>query len=123
MCCVLNLCRSGFWVGAAQTASWMKLLSVVSVTEMVGVKYRRTVGILYQMFFSIGNLILPLLAYFITDWRWLQVTITAPFVLFLSYYWWVQLMGKRHAPSDFLSYCHKFDQSNKKNQLNHLAVY
>uniref|UniRef100_A0A3P9ID08 Uncharacterized protein n=1 Tax=Oryzias latipes TaxID=8090 RepID=A0A3P9ID08_ORYLA len=64
-----------------------EVLSGVSVTEMVGVKYRRTVGILHQMFFSIGNLILPLLAYFITDWRWLQVTVTAPFVLFMSYYW------------------------------------
>lgn len=63
----------------------------LSVTEIVGVEYRRTVGILYQMFFSIGNLILPLLAYFITDWRWLQVVITAPYMLFLSYYWWETL--------------------------------
>lgn len=57
------------------------------VTEIVGVKYRRTVGILYQMFFSVGLLILPLLAYFITDWRWLQVTFTVPYVLFVCYYW------------------------------------
>uniref|UniRef100_A0A3B3DUV8 Solute carrier family 22 member 2 n=1 Tax=Oryzias melastigma TaxID=30732 RepID=A0A3B3DUV8_ORYME len=77
-------------LGFSLKGGWMA--SYVLLTEMVGVKYRRTVGILYQMFFSIGNLILPLLAYFITDWRWLQVTITAPFVLFLSYYWWVQLI-------------------------------
>lgn len=59
-----------------------------SVTEIVGVEFRRTVGILYQMFFSIGILILPLLAYYITDWRWLQVAFTLPYFLFLSYYWW-----------------------------------
>lgn len=58
-----------------------------SVTELVGVEYRRTVGVVYQMFFSVGILILPLISYFITDWRWLQVVITAPYILFLSYYW------------------------------------
>ncbi|XP_037607021.1 solute carrier family 22 member 2-like [Sebastes umbrosus] len=61
----------------------------VLITEIVGVEYRRTVGILYQMFFSVGVLILPLLAYFITDWRWLQVVITVPYIFFLSYYWFI----------------------------------
>uniref|UniRef100_A0A8C4ET24 Solute carrier family 22 member 3 n=1 Tax=Dicentrarchus labrax TaxID=13489 RepID=A0A8C4ET24_DICLA len=61
----------------------------VLITEIVGVEYRRTVGVIYQMFFSVGILILPLLAYFITDWRWLQVVITAPYILFLSYYWFI----------------------------------
>ncbi|KAG7265010.1 hypothetical protein CRUP_038115 [Coryphaenoides rupestris] len=58
----------------------------MGVTELVGVEYRRTVGVLYQMFFSVGILLLPLLAYYITDWRWLQVVITVPYILFLSYY-------------------------------------
>lgn len=62
-------------------------LSPLSVTELVGVEFRRTVGVIYQMFFSVGILLLPLLAYFITDWRWLQVVITVPYILFLSYYW------------------------------------
>lgn len=50
-------------------------------------EFRRTVGVVYQMFFSVGLLILPLLAYYITDWRWLQVAITVPYFIFLSYYW------------------------------------
>ncbi|KAM9704647.1 solute carrier family 22 member 2-like [Menidia menidia] len=61
----------------------------VLITEIVGVEFRRTVGVIYQMFFSVGILILPLLAYFIRDWRWLQVVITAPYILFLSYYWFI----------------------------------
>ncbi|XP_040920316.1 solute carrier family 22 member 2-like [Toxotes jaculatrix] len=61
----------------------------VLITEIVGVEYRRTVGVIYQMFFSVGILLLPLLAYFITDWRWLQVVITVPYILFLSYYWFI----------------------------------
>ncbi|XP_056283622.1 solute carrier family 22 member 2 isoform X2 [Pseudoliparis swirei] len=74
-------------VGFAAKGGWMS--SYVLLTEIVGVEYRRTVGILFQMFFSVGVLILPLLAYFITDWRWLQVVITAPYILFLSYYWFI----------------------------------
>uniref|UniRef100_A0A672HPM8 Solute carrier family 22 member 3 n=1 Tax=Salarias fasciatus TaxID=181472 RepID=A0A672HPM8_SALFA len=65
------------------------VVGYVLITEIVGVEYRRTVGVLYQMFFSVGILLLPLLAYFITDWRWLQVAITAPYILFLSYYWFI----------------------------------
>ncbi|XP_068605035.1 solute carrier family 22 member 2-like [Brachionichthys hirsutus] len=66
---------------------WMT--AYVMLTEIVGVEYRRTVGILFQMFYSVGLLILPLLAYFIKDWRWLQAAITAPYILFLSYYWFI----------------------------------
>ncbi|XP_078131419.1 solute carrier family 22 member 2-like [Sander vitreus] len=77
--------RSIFGFGVK--GGWMS--SYVLLTEIVGVEYRQTVGILYQMFFSVGVLILPLLAYFITDWRWLQVVITAPFIFFLSYYWFI----------------------------------
>uniref|UniRef100_A0A667ZU44 Solute carrier family 22 member 3 n=2 Tax=Myripristis murdjan TaxID=586833 RepID=A0A667ZU44_9TELE len=74
---------SGFGV----KGSW--IVAYVLITEIVGVEYRRTVGIIYQMFFSVGVIVLPLLAYFITDWRWLQVVITAPYILFLSYYWFI----------------------------------
>ncbi|XP_074541098.1 solute carrier family 22 member 2-like [Halichoeres trimaculatus] len=73
--------------GFGVKGGWMA--SYVLLTEIVGVEYRRTVGILFQMFFSVGNLILPLLAYFVTDWRWLQVVITAPYIFFLSYYWFI----------------------------------
>ncbi|MGH0143920.1 UNVERIFIED_CONTAM: hypothetical protein FKN15_027024 [Acipenser sinensis] len=59
----------------------------VLLTELVGVDYRRTVGVIYQMFFSVGILILPLIAYLIPNWRWVQVAITAPYFFFLLYYW------------------------------------
>ncbi|XP_037541581.1 solute carrier family 22 member 2 [Nematolebias whitei] len=71
-------------LGFSIKGGWMT--AYVLLTEIVGVEYRRTVGILFQMIFSVGLLILPLLAYFITDWRWLQVVFTAPFIIFLSYY-------------------------------------
>ncbi|KAK1875251.1 Solute carrier family 22 member 2 [Dissostichus eleginoides] len=77
--------RAVFGIGVK--GGWMS--TYVLLTEIVGVDYRRMVGILYQMFLSVGNIILPLLAFYITDWRWLQVAITAPYILFISFYWFI----------------------------------
>ncbi|KAL6096172.1 slc22a2 [Pungitius sinensis] len=73
--------------GFGVKGGWM--VGYVLITEIVGVEYRHTVGVIYQMFFSVGILLLPLLAYFIPDWRWLQIVISVPYILFMSYYWFV----------------------------------
>uniref|UniRef100_A0A673J5D0 Solute carrier family 22 member 3-like n=1 Tax=Sinocyclocheilus rhinocerous TaxID=307959 RepID=A0A673J5D0_9TELE len=73
--------------GFGVKGGWM--VGYVLITELVGVEYRRTVGVTYQMFFSLGILILPLLAYFIPNWRWLQVVFTIPYICFLTYYWFI----------------------------------
>ncbi|XP_026137695.1 solute carrier family 22 member 2-like [Carassius auratus] len=73
--------------GFGVKGGWM--VGYVLTTELVGVEYRRMVGVTYQMFFSLGILILPLLAYFIPNWRWLQVVFTIPYICFLSYYWFI----------------------------------
>uniref|UniRef100_A0A8C7P2Q2 Solute carrier family 22 member 3 n=1 Tax=Oncorhynchus mykiss TaxID=8022 RepID=A0A8C7P2Q2_ONCMY len=102
---VSNLLNGIFGILVAWSPNWVSMLvfralygfgvkggwvaGYVLITELVGVEYRRTVGVVYQMFFSVGILILPLISYFITDWRWLQVVITAPYILFLSYYWFI----------------------------------
>ncbi|XP_058235322.1 solute carrier family 22 member 2 isoform X3 [Hemibagrus wyckioides] len=73
--------------GFGTKGGWM--VAFVLITELVGVEYRRPVAVYFQMFFSIGILILPLVAYLISDWRWLQVAITAPYLCFLAYYWFI----------------------------------
>ncbi|XP_048063500.1 solute carrier family 22 member 2 [Megalobrama amblycephala] len=73
--------------GFGVKGGWM--VGYVLITELVGVEYRRTVGVTYQMIFSLGLLILPLLAYFIPNWRWLQVVFTIPYICFLTYYWFI----------------------------------
>lgn len=60
----------------------------LSVTEIVGTEDRWFVGIMYQVFLSLSLLITPLLAYYITDWRWLQAVMSVPYLLFLCCYWW-----------------------------------
>uniref|UniRef100_A0A3P8Z3A2 Major facilitator superfamily (MFS) profile domain-containing protein n=1 Tax=Esox lucius TaxID=8010 RepID=A0A3P8Z3A2_ESOLU len=97
-----NLLNAVFGILVAWSPNWILMLvfrafygfgvkggwvaGYVLITELVGVEHRRTVGVLYQMLFSVGILILPLISYFITDWRWLQLVITAPYLVFLSYY-------------------------------------
>ncbi|XP_028676642.1 solute carrier family 22 member 2-like [Erpetoichthys calabaricus] len=71
--------------GLTIKGGWMA--GYVLITELVGVDHRRIVGIIYQKFFSIGIVILPLIAYFISDWRWIQVAISVPYFIFLIYYW------------------------------------
>ncbi|XP_066533367.1 solute carrier family 22 member 2 [Hoplias malabaricus] len=73
--------------GFGVKGGWMT--AYVLITELVGVEYRRTVGVLFQMFFSFGIIILALIAYLIPDWRWLQVAFTVPYIFFLVYYWFV----------------------------------
>ncbi|XP_053344535.1 solute carrier family 22 member 2-like [Clarias gariepinus] len=73
--------------GFGSKAGWM--VAFVLITELVGVEYRRPVAVYFQMLFSTGILILPLVAYLISNWRWLQVAITAPYLFFLSYYWFI----------------------------------
>ncbi|KAK1796130.1 hypothetical protein P4O66_009212 [Electrophorus voltai] len=73
--------------GFGVKGGWM--VAYVLITEVVGVEYRRTAGVVFQMFFSLGILLLPLVAYLISSWRWLQVAITVPYFFFLSYFWFV----------------------------------
>ncbi|XP_078261994.1 solute carrier family 22 member 2-like [Rhinoraja longicauda] len=63
------------------------LCAYVFITELVGPEYRRTVGILYQVCYSTGMMLLPAVAYLIPDWRNLQLATTIPNFLFLAYYW------------------------------------
>uniref|UniRef100_A0A4W3HL13 Major facilitator superfamily (MFS) profile domain-containing protein n=1 Tax=Callorhinchus milii TaxID=7868 RepID=A0A4W3HL13_CALMI len=71
--------------GFFSKGSW--LCAYVLVTEIVGPEYRRTTGILFQLSCSVGMMILPAVAYFIQDWRNLQLAATIPNFLFLSYFW------------------------------------
>lgn len=57
--------------------------------EMVGKDLRMVAGVVFMSFFSFGYMIMGIFAYFIHDWRWLQVGLTIPGVLFLSYWWFI----------------------------------
>lgn len=74
-------------VGA--TTSGVFLVAYVIAMEMVGPSMRLFAGVVAMMFFSLGYMLTAAFAYFITDWRWLQIALTLPGVLFLCYYWFI----------------------------------
>uniref|UniRef100_G1SLB8 Solute carrier family 22 member 3 n=1 Tax=Oryctolagus cuniculus TaxID=9986 RepID=G1SLB8_RABIT len=74
-----------FLQGVFGKGTWMTCY--VIVTEIVGSKQRRIVGIVIQMFFTLGIIILPGIAYFIPSWQGIQLAVTLPNFLFLLYYW------------------------------------
>lgn len=65
----------------------VKLCSFVLVMEIIGVKWRELISVLYQVPFNIAHLTLPLFAYFIRDWQQLQFALSIPSVILLSYFW------------------------------------
>uniref|UniRef100_A0A8D0L3U6 Solute carrier family 22 member 2 n=1 Tax=Sphenodon punctatus TaxID=8508 RepID=A0A8D0L3U6_SPHPU len=71
--------------GLVSKGGW--LTGYILITEFVGLSYRRTVGIVYQVAFTVGLLVLAAVAYAIPHWRWLQLTVTVPNFFFLLYYW------------------------------------
>ncbi|MEJ1275441.1 hypothetical protein NN561_006338 [Cricetulus griseus] len=70
--------------GLVSKAGW--LIGYILITEFVGLGYRRTVGIFYQVAFTVGLLILAGVAYALPYWRWLQLTVTLPNFFFLLYF-------------------------------------
>lgn len=76
---------SRFIIGA--TTSGVFLVAYVIAMEMVGPSKRLFAGIFVMMFFSVGFMLTALFAYFVHDWRWLQIALTLPGLIFMSYYW------------------------------------
>lgn len=77
-------------------------VTFVLAVEFIGAKYRTFCGIMIEVPFALGEAMTGVLAIFIRDWRWLQVAVTAPAFLLLSYMWimpesvrWLVSQGKR----------------------------
>ncbi|XP_039278061.1 LOW QUALITY PROTEIN: organic cation transporter protein [Nilaparvata lugens] len=74
-------------VGAA--TSGVFLVAYVLALEMVGPKKRMFAGVACQFFFTTGYIMTALFAYFLRNWRWLEIAISLPGLLFISYYWFI----------------------------------
>ncbi|XP_075149164.1 organic cation transporter protein-like [Haematobia irritans] len=81
----LTYTTARFVVGA--TTSGVFLVAYVIAMEMVGPSMRLFAGIFVMMFFSVGFMLTAAFAYFVHDWRWLQIALTLPGLLFMCYYW------------------------------------
>ena len=54
---------------------------------MVGKESRMIAGVIFMMFFSLGFMLMGVLAFFVTDWRFYQIALTIPGLIFLAYWW------------------------------------
>ncbi|OXB69887.1 UNVERIFIED_CONTAM: hypothetical protein H355_003392, partial [Colinus virginianus] len=86
--------KGGWLIGYVLSYGTLQFLSLgrtprVSsrAAEFVGLSFRRTVGIIYQLAFTVGLLILTAVAYMLPHWRWLQLAVTLPNFFFLLYHW------------------------------------
>ncbi|OWF50931.1 organic cation transporter protein-like [Mizuhopecten yessoensis] len=69
--------------GAAQTGLY--LVAFTMCTELVAPQYRVMAGFMIQGFYSIGYMALSLMSYYIRHWRYIELVITLPVVLFSVY--------------------------------------
>ncbi|XP_071955281.1 organic cation transporter protein-like isoform X2 [Antedon mediterranea] len=76
-------CILRFIVAAASIGIF--LVAFIIATELVGLKWRTIAGTMIQVYWAVGIILMALLAYFIRDWRKLQIVLSIPTVVGLLY--------------------------------------
>ncbi|KAF7252318.1 Solute carrier family 22 member 7 [Varanus komodoensis] len=67
----------------------LSLIVVPLGMEWVDIQHRTLSGILTSVFWSLGNMLLALIAYLVRDWRWLLLAVTLPCAVGLVSTWWL----------------------------------
>ncbi|XP_047221743.1 solute carrier family 22 member 7-like [Girardinichthys multiradiatus] len=93
---------------------------IVSVTlslEWVDIEHRKLVGLIDGLSWSFGNIVFSAIAYFVTDWRWLIVSVTSPLILsIITWRWmpdsarWLIASGKLEQAQMYLKKCAKMNR-------------
>ncbi|KAL5011131.1 hypothetical protein ScPMuIL_013436 [Solemya velum] len=76
------------FITGASTVGLFLLAFVIGI-EFIGPQKRIWAGVVIEFFWCIGLFLDILAAYFFRDWRMLQLVVSVPTVLFLSYFWLV----------------------------------
>ncbi|XP_073682253.1 solute carrier family 22 member 7a [Garra rufa] len=67
----------------------MSITTVALCVEWTDVKHRTFTGTIISLGWSIGNMLLALLAYLIRDWRHLILAVTSPCLVGIIAWWWI----------------------------------
>ncbi|XP_074132481.1 solute carrier family 22 member 6-A-like [Sminthopsis crassicaudata] len=79
-------CALRFLVGMAVSGIILNCMSLV--LEWSPTRNRTMTGTLVSYSATLGQILLPGLAYALPNWRWLQLTLSMPFFAFFGYSWW-----------------------------------
>ncbi|XP_069023786.1 solute carrier family 22 member 7-like [Embiotoca jacksoni] len=97
--------------------SGISIISTVLCIEWVDIKHRTAVGVLISLDWSVCTALLPAVAYFVKDWRYLTATVTSPlFLAMISWWWlpesarWLISNGKVDTAHFYLSKCAKVNR-------------
>ncbi|NWQ61077.1 S22A7 protein, partial [Neopipo cinnamomea] len=69
--------------------SGVSLIVLPLAMEWVDIQHRTFTGILTSIFWSVGNMLLAMVAYLVREWHWLLVAVTGPCLLSIVCLWWV----------------------------------
>ncbi|XP_047462085.1 solute carrier family 22 member 6 [Mugil cephalus] len=96
-----------FRFGCGMALSGLGLNTFSLIVEWIPTRVRTVVGTITGYCYTVGQLILAVIAYFIRDWRWLTLAVSLPFYVFFLYSWWF------HESSRWLALNNKSDQAVK----------
>ncbi|KAM3600848.1 uncharacterized protein V6R79_003613 [Siganus canaliculatus] len=77
-----------FRFGCGMALSGLGLNTFSLIVEWIPTRVRTVVGTVTGYCYTVGQLILAVMAYFIRDWRWLTLAVSLPFYVFFLYAWW-----------------------------------
>lgn len=67
--------------------SYENVFHLFQALEWIPTRVRTVVGTMSGYCYTLGQLILALMAYYIRDWRWLTLAVSLPFYVFFLYAW------------------------------------
>ncbi|MED6270891.1 hypothetical protein CHARACLAT_014807 [Characodon lateralis] len=96
-----------FRFGCGMALSGLGLNTFSLIVEWIPTRVRTLTGTTTGYCYTVGQLILAAIAYFITDWRWLTLAVSLPFYIFFLISWWF------HESSRWLALNNKPEQAVK----------
>ncbi|XP_069001692.1 solute carrier family 22 member 6 isoform X1 [Embiotoca jacksoni] len=96
-----------FRFGCGMALSGLGLNTFSLIVEWIPTRVRTVVGTITGYCYTVGQLILAVIAYFLRDWRWLTLAVSLPFYVFFLISWWF------HESSRWLALNNKSEQAIK----------
>nr|XP_049703645.1 organic cation transporter protein isoform X4 [Helicoverpa armigera] len=107
---LLLVCQ--FLIGVAIGGSMLSCY--ILAVELCGKSFRPYLSGLIEVSFLISYITLPIIAYFVRDWRQLQLVTSVPWVIVIVYYWlipesprWLITVGRKKEAIDILTHIAK----------------